>query len=155
MTMSQSLKLNDLAKVSLWTAIAGLFFPVSLVVLSIMSDQHRLDIAQLGEWPYSLCGVLFVILELVALGCGLAARYTMTGKRGLGLSALGWNLFAVTLFAFGGTPLPMVILSFTMLLLYLMTLLWRLLPSRSSDAGPPEAQIHRQVEKAPKQTGAM
>jgi hypothetical protein len=155
MTMSQSPNLNYLAKVSLWTAIAGLFYPVSLVVLSIMSQHHRPDIAQLGEWPFAFCGALFVILELVAVGCGLAARCTVTGKRGLGLSALAWNLLAVTLFAFGGTPLPMVILTFTMLLLYLMTLLWQLLSACPFDASPPEAQIHHQEERAPKQTGAM
>jgi hypothetical protein len=132
--------LNDLAKASLWTAIAGLVFPVGLAVLVITSDQHRLDMERLGEWPYALCGVLFVILELVALGCGLAARCTATGRVGLGLSALAWCLLASTLSAFGGTPLPVLILSFTMLLLYSMTLLWRLLSARPSDAGPPEAQ---------------
>jgi hypothetical protein len=127
------------AKASLWTAIAGLVFPVSLAVLVITSDQHRLDIARLREWPYALCGVLFLILELIALGCGIAARWTVTGKRGLGLSALAWHLLAVTLFAFGGTVAPVMVLTFGILLLYSIALLWRLLSARSSDAGPPQA----------------
>ena len=138
--MSQSPSLEDLAKASLWTSIAGLVSPVSLTVLAITSDQHRLDIERLREWPYALCGVLFVTLELVALGCGIAARHTVTGKRGLALSAFAWYLLASTLFAFGGTVLPSLVLSFAMLLLYSMTLLWRL---PRSDAGPPEAQTDR------------
>jgi hypothetical protein len=154
MTMRQPPKLNDLAKASVWTAIAGLAFPVSLVVLATTSEQHRLDIGRLGEWPYVLCSLLFVILELVALGCGLAARGTVTGKRGLGLVALAWHLLASTLFAFGGTLLPVLILTFGMLLLYSIALLWRLLSARPSAAGLPQAQTDHSEERAQGQTGA-
>jgi hypothetical protein len=133
MQMSQSPKLHNLAKASLWTAVAGLVFPVSLVVLAIRSDQHRLDLERFGEWPYAFGGVLFLLLESAALGCGLAARSTVTGKRGLGLSALGWHLLAATLTGFGGTPVPQLILTFGMLLLYLSTLLWRLLAVSPSE----------------------
>ena len=136
--MSQSPMLNDLAKASLWTAIAGLVFPVGLAVLVITSDQHRLDIARLREWPYALCGVLFLILELIALGCGIAARRTVSGKRRLALSAFGSHLLASTLCAFWETPIPVLVLPCGMLLLYSMTLLWRLLFARPSGAGPPK-----------------
>jgi hypothetical protein len=152
--MRQPPKLNELAKASLWTAIAGLVFPVSLVVLAITNDQHRLDMQRLGDWPYVLCSVLFLILEVVALGCGLAARGTVTGRRGLGLAALAWHLLAFILFAFGGTLLPMLILTFGMLLLYSITLLWQLLSARPSAAGPPRAQTDRHGERAQERTEA-
>jgi len=137
-TMSQPPNLTKLAKVSLWTSIAGLVFPVSLVILLITSAQHRLDMERLREWPYALCGVLFVLLESVALGCGIAARRTVSGKRRLALSAFGSHLLASTLCAFWETPIPVLVLPCGMLLLYSMTLLWRLLFARPSGAGPPK-----------------
>ncbi len=73
----------SLGKASLWTSIIGFVLPMCLVIL----------------FPANafLCGVLFVILELVALGCGIAARRTATGKAGLVIS-FSLLLFFFTLF---------------------------------------------------------
>jgi hypothetical protein len=143
MTKTLSPNRDDLAKASLWAASAGLAFPVSLVVLAAASDQHRLDMERLGDWPYALGGVLFVIVELVALGCGIAARYTRIGRFGLAISVLGLILLTSTLAAFGGMFLPSLILQFGLLLTYTVTLLWRTLSERPPEAGSPEAQTDR------------
>ena len=53
-----------------------------------------------GAGPaYACCGLLFVMLELIALGCGIAARRTATGKAGLviGLVVLLLGLVAFAL----------------------------------------------------------
>jgi hypothetical protein len=134
---------TSLGKASLWISIAGVVFPVTLAVLVITSHQHRLDIERLGQWSYALCGVLFVILELLALGCGIAARSTVAGKRGLAISAFAWILLSSVLTAFGGTPLPSFILSVVLFLLFLVTLFWRLLSLRRPDAGSPEIHTDR------------
>jgi len=138
--MSQSVNLNNLAKASLWTSLVGLVFPLSLVVLAITSDQHQLDLERLRQWPYALCGILFVILELVALGCGIAARYTRIGRIGLAILVLGLILLTSILALFGGMFLPSLILQFGLLITYTMTLLWRLFFVRPSNAGPPETR---------------
>jgi hypothetical protein len=126
---------TSLGKASLWISVAGLIMPVSLAVLAVTNEQKRLELDVLREWPYVLSGALFLILELVALGCGIAARHTVVGKRGLAISALAWFLLTSILSSFGGTPLPSLILSVVVFLLFAMTLLWRLLPA-GSDAGP-------------------
>jgi hypothetical protein len=73
-----------LGNASLWTAIIGIVVPGCLAVLvAVFYPRH------LGNDPgplYALCGVLFVILELVALGCGIAARRTATGIAGIVIS---------------------------------------------------------------------
>jgi hypothetical protein len=45
----------------------------------------------LGQDPgpaYGICGILFVIFELITLGCGIAARRTATGRAGLVISSV-------------------------------------------------------------------
>jgi hypothetical protein len=84
-----------LGRVSLWTAIAGVIVPVCLVVLLVIwvllfVPQGRVgpsgEDAQRMIVGLVLCGVAFVVLELVALGCGLAARCTATGRVGLAIA---------------------------------------------------------------------
>lgn len=64
----------------------GVVLPVCLgVLVAVLYKPH------LGNEPgpaYALCGLLFVILELVAFGCGIAARRMATGKAGLLISGI-------------------------------------------------------------------
>jgi hypothetical protein len=88
-----------LGKASLWTSIIGIVLPVSLAVLVAVflkppNEQQRLEYERLREWANLLCAVLFVILELVALGCGIAARRTATGKIGLIVAVVVLLLFS-------------------------------------------------------------
>jgi hypothetical protein len=78
---------SALGKASLWTAIIGIVLPASLAVLVAVFLTRPV----LGQDPgiaYALCGVIFVILQLVALGCGIAARRTPTGRAGMVISAI-------------------------------------------------------------------
>jgi hypothetical protein len=45
---------------------------------------------QLGDGgrPYLLCAVLFVALEVAALGCGVIGRHTSAGKAGMLVASL-------------------------------------------------------------------
>lgn len=71
-----------LGKVSLWAAVVGVVLPVCLVVVVAMLFSHP-ALGQDAGPAYACCGLLFVMLELIALGCGIAARRTATGKAGL------------------------------------------------------------------------
>ena|SRR5713101_1258203 len=76
----------SLGKASLWSAIVGVVLPGCLAVpVAAFYKPH------LGNDPglaYALCGLLLVILELVAFGCGIAAKRTATGKAGLFISVI-------------------------------------------------------------------
>jgi hypothetical protein len=84
---------SRLGKTSLWSSIVGFAVPFSLVVLGriFLTPQNAVG------WQRGLLG-LFVFLELAALGCGVAARNTPTGKAGLILSILLLLLVLSTLF---------------------------------------------------------
>jgi hypothetical protein len=91
-------------KVSLWTATLGIIVPVSLAVLVLvvvlyLTPQSRMGPVYANEGVAALagCGVLFVILELVALVCGTAGRHTAPGKAGLLISSV--LLFLVLILA--------------------------------------------------------
>jgi hypothetical protein len=97
-----------LGRTSLWTSISGIVVPVglaalALVVVLVLTPQSRLGpkYGNEGLAALAICGVLFVILELVALACGIAARRTATGKIGMTISgvmltlALGLTAFAL------------------------------------------------------------
>jgi hypothetical protein len=75
-----------LGKASLWSALIGIVLPASLAVLvAVFLKPH------LGNDPgpaYGICCLLFVILELVAFGCGIAARHLATGKAALVISGI-------------------------------------------------------------------
>jgi hypothetical protein len=77
-----------LGNISLWSAIIGVVLPGCYVLLDFAFLQNHvneqsLDYEILG---YVISGFLFVTLELAALGCGIAARDTATGKAGLAIS---------------------------------------------------------------------
>src|SRR5207247_941110 len=63
----------SLGNASLWTSIGGIVLPGTLVVLVAVFLNRPV----LGQDPgpaYVVCGLLFVLLELIALGCGISTR---------------------------------------------------------------------------------
>jgi len=135
MTTSQSPNLNVPGKVSLWTAIAGVVLSCVLAVVLLTKEHQRPepDFERLREWPNALCGVLFVMLDLVALGCGIRARHTVAGKKGLRLSLCAW-IPMVAMWSFSGG-------TFFMLILLLCNRVAPLKPD--PEACPPEPQALR------------
>jgi hypothetical protein len=84
-------------QISLWTSILGLVLPVLLaMVFAVLLDRGILH--EPGTY-YGLCLLLSGVLELAALGCGLGARRTVSGKAGLLLS-LASLLLLVLVMAF-------------------------------------------------------
>jgi hypothetical protein len=69
----------SLGKASLWSSIIGIVLPACLYVLVVIFLSFE-------GLAYGACELLFVILQLVALGCGIAARRTPTGGAGLAIS---------------------------------------------------------------------
>jgi hypothetical protein len=82
----------SVGKASLWCAILGGVLPVRLAILVPANAL--------------LCGVLFVILELIALGCGIVARRTATGKAGLVISGILVLCFLFVALFFAPVPHP-------------------------------------------------
>lgn len=99
---------GSLGKASLWISIAGLIVPVCLAILLAIWVLAFVPQSRLGP-SYensvlilagaALCIVLFVVLELIALGFGIAARRTERGKVGLEISG-GLLTLAVAAVAF-------------------------------------------------------
>jgi hypothetical protein len=86
---------SGLGLISLWTAIAGVVLPALLALgTQLAAPPQRLSDA------FVLCCVLGGLLELVALGCGIVARRTGTGKAGLiiagGSLVVGLLVFSTT-----------------------------------------------------------
>jgi hypothetical protein len=76
---------TTLGKASLVTSIVGVALPASLAILAAVFLNGRPK----EQGPsFGLCVLLFVVLELIALGCGVAARRTPTGKAGLVISGI-------------------------------------------------------------------
>jgi hypothetical protein len=76
---------------SLWSSIIGVVLPGCLAVLAAVFIKNEYD----RRVPYIICGLLFGILELVALGCGIAARRTATGKAGMVISGVLFVLLLI------------------------------------------------------------
>jgi hypothetical protein len=68
-----------LGKVSLWSSIIGIILPACLYVLVVIFLSFE-------GLAYGACELLFVIFQLVAPGCGFAARCTSNGKVGLAIT---------------------------------------------------------------------
>ena len=82
-----------LGKASLWTAVGGFVLPVCFALLALVGVLLLKPRLLEPSWSEpgavsALCGIFLVALELVALGCGMAARRTATGKAGLFLSGV-------------------------------------------------------------------
>jgi cytochrome bd-type quinol oxidase subunit 2 len=92
----------SLGKASLWTSIVGVVLPVFLAILVAIFLKPSSEKA----WANALCGVLLVILELVALGCGIVGRRTTAGKAGLVISGVVLGLIVVG-FVYAGVFFPL------------------------------------------------
>jgi hypothetical protein len=84
-----------LGRISLWTSIVGLVLPVLLaMVFAVLLERNILR--DPGTY-YGLCLLLGTLVELAALGCGLGARRTATGKTGLFISLASFLLLVLVL----------------------------------------------------------
>lgn len=88
-----------LGKASLWLSILGVILPLCLWLLIGELHQQR---GQQIETNFAAFAALFLVLELGALGCGIVARRTPTGKAGLIISAILLLLFPLV--SVGFTP---------------------------------------------------
>lgn len=86
---------SGLGLLSLWLAIAGLVLPIVLVLMIGMLPAA----AHWGEGYLLLCFLLGFVLELAALGCGIAARRSATGKAGLIISIISVVLYVLVYLA--------------------------------------------------------
>ena len=88
-----------------WHSIAGIVLPFVGVVLPLcllvggyrFVKHDRVVVTDEEITLVLLCSLLFLILELVAFVCGLAARRTVLGKAAVGLSGV---LLALATFSF-------------------------------------------------------
>jgi hypothetical protein len=81
---------NELGKVSLWAALAGVAGAATIALLFIL-----LEALTEAEMPFSLCLLLFVGLEVIALVTGIVGWSCPYGKAGFGASLI---LLATTTF---------------------------------------------------------
>lgn len=87
---------TQIGRLSLWTSILGVLVPGSLaIIVAIVEDAKGLR--DEGTY-YGLCAALFLVLQLIALGCGIASRRTPTGRAALTISGLSLTLTLVIVF---------------------------------------------------------
>jgi len=76
---------TGIGKISLWSAIVGIVLPVVLgMIIYFFRDTLKVD----EVFLFVMCWLLGTVLELVALGCGIAARRTAAGKAGIIISVI-------------------------------------------------------------------
>jgi hypothetical protein len=132
--MNRSPNRTVLGKASMWTGTAACVLSCVLVaLLATEAIWREPNFERLSEWPGALCGALFLILDLVTFGCGIAARRTIAGKRGLWFSAFAWYPEVTSWSSFG--------FPFILLMLLLITYVNRLKPGpRSCSSAAPTAR---------------
>jgi tRNA A-37 threonylcarbamoyl transferase component Bud32 len=95
-------QLAAIGKASLWSSIAGLVAPLLLAAIGSLLTKSQ----NVGDNYYFLwCFALGVVLELVALVCGIVARRTATGRVGLVISIISLALAGLML-AWSTEPQP-------------------------------------------------
>lgn len=132
MSISESPKFHVLGKAAVGTGIAAAVLSIVLGVTIIETtphQQHPEFLWRFREWPYALCGMVFLILASLALACGLTARRTAAGKVGVSLAFFGCAYLA-TLSASVGVPF---------FLLMMISGRWLLEGKPERKAGPPGA----------------
>jgi len=87
---------NKLGWLGIWLSIIGLILPILIAIAGGLFFD--MDVV-------SLCMLLFVALELPALGCGIVARQTRPGKAAASIS--GSSLVLFVLFLAFLTPIRM------------------------------------------------
>ncbi len=84
---------NGLGRISLWAAISGVVLPTLLLLGgSVLSSR-----VSISDGFVAVCFLLGVGLELVAVGCGIVARRTTSGKAGLIIGSIALALWLATL----------------------------------------------------------
>lgn len=93
-----------ISKIALWFSILGLVLPVVLgMVVYIFRNSLKVDEAYLIVG----CWLLGIVMELVAFGCGIAARRTAAGKAGIIISVISLVLTVMVFLAvFTVRPVP-------------------------------------------------
>lgn len=148
MSINQSPKLNVLGKMAIWTGIAAAVLSLVLGVAIIETtphQQHPEFLWRFREWPYALCGLVFLILASLAFACGLTARRMAAGKTGVGLAVFGWAHLA---FLSVSVAVPFV-------MLMMISCRWLLDGKPEGKAGPPETQADRPSASEQEQTRLM
>jgi hypothetical protein len=92
---------TSLGKISLWASLLGAFvIPFSFcIVFAIVYPKANSAGGRGGAdvltplIGFGIGGALFFLLELLALGCGIVARHTTTGKTGLTIAGVLLALF--------------------------------------------------------------
>lgn len=78
---------SGIGRISLGSAAAGVLLPVLLALgAQLVGPAQRLSDF------FTLCFVLGIVLELVALACGIVARRTGSGKAGILIAGLSLML---------------------------------------------------------------
>ena len=84
---------STIGKISLWSASMGIVAPIALALIgNLVNPAQRLS----PESVVLYCA-LWVVLELIALACGIVVRRTATGKVGLVVSIISFALAGVVL----------------------------------------------------------
>jgi predicted Ser/Thr protein kinase len=84
---------NPMGHLALWAAIAGLVLPIVLVLgIGLLADVLKLN---LSDGYLMLCGMLGIVLEVVALGGGIVGRRSASGKAALIISIISLVLYAL------------------------------------------------------------
>jgi cytochrome c biogenesis factor len=89
---------ESVGRTSLWLAITGLVLPilVAITVAVVLTLANASEHARHDGGPYYLlCFLLFVVLELAALVCGIVGLRSGAGKAGLILSSISLGLTVI------------------------------------------------------------
>jgi len=86
-----------LGRASLWASIVGIILPGCLFIVVLAVGHLDLGSMVLVVGGFSCSGLVFAILELLAFGCGIAARRTATGMAGLVISGVFLGLAAIAI----------------------------------------------------------
>ena len=92
---------DRVGRLSLTAAILGCVVPIIVGIIFWLLEEN-LDMNP----PYALCIFIFLGLEFVALGCGIAGWRSPCGKAGTGIAALLLVLYGLTVPAFVRTAQP-------------------------------------------------
>jgi len=82
--------------ISLGAAVGGLVLPILFSIGAVLIAR----IVRVPATFYGLCFILGAVLEVVALGCGIAGRRSTPGKAGLITSAISLSLYVIIYLVF-------------------------------------------------------
>ena len=82
-----------IGRISLWTSIIGVVAPIILGLIGNLVNPAR----RLSDESIMLYCAFWIVLEIVAFGCGIASRRTASGKVGLVVSVISFLLAGLVL----------------------------------------------------------